>query len=705
MVAGGSGTITIIGCTIWPVSMAFSESIDSGIDWNRLDAETKLSNWTLTEDVFKNYSLQKYFDTNDDSRKKSSNLKQDKGGSKLSSIPPKIPEPQFPYPKISDLSIEDQKYFLDIYKEYISGKEIVSENLNQLQSLMWKLSTEQEEFLRFLQQHSLSAKDDYNFIYLEVKKEIQDLFQTLRCEVKKNLAPFYTLFQTIGLSSAAVFPNDPILSHRQTIKLAVGQCLLSLPDLKTKPKSLLASNEVEISLSCQIDQDLIACDLARDNSVHFVLTAEALQTLIDNHPPDYEKDWELPITVTVTDRLIESNKSATKCSKTIMIGDPLPPKSLQPREVNGIIYRSKVCSILKESQDSQSVPPDIFKSKTTVEKRNELDEAMLVDNDLVISEDRDCAIIPNSVHDKKERYSDSGACDINVCDNVDQKVSQFSYSLWTFGHLSLLIRTSDCGLLYQANKTGKGSLHPVNVFVKPEYQSAYGYEQITTSEASRWWVNTYINPDSLCACARINPITAELLKLDILNQLDILALSSFDPAKPMKTIHGILTRLEKLLRSERYILSHSSKDMHICVYEVMDCENGEKTKKASYDLHLAHSNGLLVEYDRCVPWVPIDPNIFLDWHIAYHRIPLTFPPVPKNELKKLQDGNANMGKRTKKGKKGKNKKAVVAKGNKARMEDKPTSDKQTNNEKDMGIAQRLRSRGRPITYDDIDFDF
>ena len=28
-----------------------------------------------------------------------------------------------------------------------------------------------------------------------------------------------------------------------------------------------------------------------------MLTAEALQTLIDNHSPEYEKDWELPVTV------------------------------------------------------------------------------------------------------------------------------------------------------------------------------------------------------------------------------------------------------------------------------------------------------------------------------------------------------------------------------------------------------------------------
>ena len=32
--------------------------------------------------------------------------------------------------------------------------------------------------------------------------------------------PFYTLFQTIGLSSGAVFPNDPVLSYKQTLKKA-----------------------------------------------------------------------------------------------------------------------------------------------------------------------------------------------------------------------------------------------------------------------------------------------------------------------------------------------------------------------------------------------------------------------------------------------------------------------------------------------------
>ncbi len=287
-----------------------------------------------------------------------------------------------------------------------------------------------------------------------------------------------------------------------------------------------------------------------------------------------------------------------------MIDDPLPPKSLKPREANVMYYRSKVCNILRKPRDNQTVSRDSCNSGTRVENDNQLHEAKIIDSDSIRRKDdlepsaenlkdgTGCGITPKNgnVDHKDDMSSERDFMDQSKsCDKINQTVSQFTYSLWTFGHLNLLIRTSDCGVLYQANKTGKGSLHPVNVFVKPEYQLTYGYEQITTSEASRWWVNTYINPASLCICARINPITAQLLKLDVLNQSNILTLSSFDPAKPMKMIHGILTRLEKLLKSGRYILSHSAKDMHICVYEVMDGEKGGKRNKASYDLHLAHS--------------------------------------------------------------------------------------------------------------------
>ncbi|XP_028391655.1 little elongation complex subunit 2-like [Dendronephthya gigantea] len=686
------------------------------IDWKRLDAEAKLSNWTLTEAAFKSHSLQKYF-KHDDLKKEKNDIKQDKDSVSCDFA---VPEPHISYPKISDLSIEEHKYFLDVYKEYITGKEISSENLNKLQNLMWRLSSEQEDFQVFLQQQSLSMKDDYNFLHPQVKKKIENLLEAQRCLVQQDLPRLYTLFQTVGLSSGAVFPNDPILSYKQTLKQSSGQSLLTLPNIETKYQLSHETKETDATIQCQIYEDSTACAFATDNGAHFVLTDKALRTLIDNHPPDYENDWELPITV--IDQSQGSKMTTSECLKSIMIDDPLPSKSMNPREANIVYYHSEVCSILKKVMDNHSA------SSTTDKSKKPVDIEMQKTADMAC----DSVICENHLELNVESLKNSRGNVVSECsvgDNEKQTsfaenivgqskgctVCQFTYSLWIFGNLNLLIRTVDCGLMYQANKSGKGSLHPVNVFVKPEYQLSYGCEKITTSEASKWWINTYINPDSLLICARINPITAELLKMDVLNQSNILTLSSFDPAKPMKMIHGILTRLEKILRPGKYILSHAAKDIHICVYEVIDDGNDGKAKTANYDLHNAHSKHTLTEYEKFVPWVPLDPNIFLDWHIANHRIPLTFPPVSNQELNKIQ--TRNRGK--KKGKKGKNTKLSRGKGNLTKPRMKPSrtrtsnkksdeakkSENQVEKEDDMGIAQRLRSRSKPLTYDDIDFDF
>ena len=64
---------------------------------------------------------------------------------------------------------------------------------NSIQNLMWKLSTEQEEFLRFLQQYSLSAKDNYNFLHPQVKKEIQVRFSHENLVTKNIIEPIYFL--------------------------------------------------------------------------------------------------------------------------------------------------------------------------------------------------------------------------------------------------------------------------------------------------------------------------------------------------------------------------------------------------------------------------------------------------------------------------------------------------------------------------------
>ena len=447
--------------------------------------------------------------------------------------------------------------------------------------------------------------------------------------------------------------------------------------------------------------------------------------------------------------------------------------------MNAMYYQREMCRLLKKTSnepDQASAPPRPSSALTQDENKNV--ERMNLDNNLTTEEHKPnnfetmnhnlpsitegcsdelstkaknlCQIdedfnlpVTQSTKPKPSSNAELLSNSLSTNDKETQKIKnnlRFAYSIWTFGHLNLLVRVTNCGLLYQRNKEGKGSLHPVNVFAKPEYQLMFGYEQITSSEASRWWIDSYLNPDSFCACARVNPVSSELLRVDVLSNAAIINMSLFNPTQPMKMVHNILNRLEKLLNPGSYILSHLSGDMHMCIYELLNEEEGAvEGKKASYDLHASHSqnNEFLVYYEKFIPWVPIDQNLFQEWHIAHERIPKNFPAVSSEELAKKQQANTSAGKKKKKGKKNKKKNATGKKTDKVPTKERgfenyAVSPKPSNiyrkrlrsgdwltdeNPEDdfksdenyvtteTAIALRLRSRSNPVTYDDLEFDF
>lgn len=439
----------------------------------------------------------------------------------------------------------------------------------------------------------------------------------------------------------------------------------------------------------------------------------------------------------------------TECLKTIIVDDPLPPKTITPREMNVMYYQREVCQILSErSYEYKGVPSSRHSFKESVQQKNvflgsvDFNDRLMADENQPNNSETDNRFLNCHLHVAQHSELETNSVDANYGGderNTNTKKKQhlknndshFSYSIWTFGNYKLLIRALDHGVLYQSNKGGKGSLHPVNVYVKPEYQLMFGHEQITPSEASKWWMNSYINRNSLCICARVDPVSSELLKIDVLSQAAIIKLTSFNPAQPMKMIHNVLARLEKLLKPGRFILSHSPGDMHICIYELVN----EKKDGYSYDLHEAysHNRDVLVNYDKDVPWVSVDPNMFLEWHIAHDRIPMTFPAVSSEELTKakeakLSTGNKKKGKKKKKkkfnakktkelsadGKAYENNKLFNTKEHKRlRSRDELSHDlpvaavKARNNDAptDTGISERFQSRTVPVTYHDMEFNF
>jgi len=46
-----------------------------------------------------------------------------------------------------------------------------------------------------------------------------------------------------------------------------------------------------------VSQDKLAENLAVANAVHVVISSSGLKRIVDNHPPNYEKTWDVPVTV------------------------------------------------------------------------------------------------------------------------------------------------------------------------------------------------------------------------------------------------------------------------------------------------------------------------------------------------------------------------------------------------------------------------
>ena len=54
---------------------------------------------------------------------------------------------------------------------------------------------------------------------------------------------------------------------------------------------------IQFFLLLTVSQDRLAENLAVASAVHVVISSSGLKRIVDNHPPNYEKTWDLPVTV------------------------------------------------------------------------------------------------------------------------------------------------------------------------------------------------------------------------------------------------------------------------------------------------------------------------------------------------------------------------------------------------------------------------
>lgn len=74
-----------------------------------------------------------------------------------------------------------------------------------------------------------------------------------------------------------------------------------------------------------------------------------------------------------------------------------------------------------------------------------------------------------------------------------------------------------------------------------------------------------------------------------------------------------------------YLLSHVSGDSSVYLYR-----STKDHIRGAYNLHDAHCNAPKEPSSLSVPWVPLNPNLLLKYHIQHGRPPCSFPPAPED---------------------------------------------------------------------------
>ncbi|XP_078056303.1 little elongation complex subunit 2 isoform X2 [Mustelus asterias] len=219
-----------------------------------------------------------------------------------------------------------------------------------------------------------------------------------------------------------------------------------------------------------------------------------------------------------------------------------------------------------------------------------------------------------------------------------------TYKLFSLSDLLLLVRGNiqKTQMRPRLNRAVARKHVPIYVFPKLEYQLSYGIEALSDSEICRLWTESLLNSNAWFYTVHIDIFTSKLVLIDQFPALSIAEkFGSFNPLNSLNILHHILKKVSSLPEG-RYLLSHAAGDSSMTIYRN---SQGGKFTRAAYNLHTAHSTLPPTPQTLSVPWVPLDPNILLPYHIHNGRPPCTFPPRSSDNLQNQKRGVAKANRR------------------------------------------------------------
>ncbi|XP_033109123.1 little elongation complex subunit 2-like isoform X2 [Anneissia japonica] len=254
---------------------------------------------------------------------------------------PKLKSPKlgYPFPRKSSLTWSQQQKYLELYHKFstyvpqLSSKQDLN-NIEHFKKLQMQVGQEQEEFMSYLRSIAIDHPEDYSFTSTKVNEFMK---RYLEHSLKRlyGVPRYYTVHQTLSLRAGAVYKTDAVMKFIKHLIITGKRKIIDQPCLSSY-KGIMKNQAILDQITCISHHQDLSLDpritgLVAENPVDFIISSEALLTLLDNHPPNYDQQWEIPVT-------IRHQKKGSTTQKVVVIDAPLLKKTYLPKEQNTLFH-------------------------------------------------------------------------------------------------------------------------------------------------------------------------------------------------------------------------------------------------------------------------------------------------------------------------------------------------------------------------------
>lgn len=170
--------------------------------------------------------------------------------------------------------------------------------------------------------------------------------------------------------------------------------------------------------------------------------------------------------------------------------------------------------------------------------------------------------------------------------------------------------------------SGGQSYRYATIKSKMEYHATVGPEEVTRSEAVRWWLHATLRPNGVVMVPRIAAHTSELMRLDVLPENVIRGWNMFDPHQLMRQLWQSMTNIIAELSPDEgpFLVKHGGGEKHLSILAPLG-EMDDQPGTVSFDLRTDQQKVAVSQDVENVGYIPVK------WVKVPDQIDYTFPPL------------------------------------------------------------------------------